>query len=76
MKKLFEKGIETRTFFYPMHQQPVLRRMGFFRNEQYPIAEDIAQKGCYLPSGSGLKRKEIEFICSAIKEIQRKSSIQ
>jgi perosamine synthetase len=70
MVKLKEKDIETRTFFYPMHQQPVFQEMGLLKDEKYPIAEALAQKGLYLPSGSGLKGEEIEKVCQTIKEIR------
>ena len=72
MKKLHEKGIDTRTFFIPMHQQPILKKMGITSKSRYPIAEKIGKCGLYLPSGSGLKRNEIEFICAAIKKIRKK----
>ena len=67
LNKLEKKGIETRTFFVPMHEQPVFRNMGLFKGEKYPIAEDLARKGMYLPSSSGLKEEEIKFICDEIK---------
>lgn len=70
MKKLREKGIDTRIFFIPMHQQLVFQKMGLFKEESYPVAEDISRKGIYLPSGSGLKEEEIKFICDAIKDIK------
>lgn len=70
MIMLKERGIETRTFFYPMHQQPVFQEMGLFAGEKYPVAEALSQKGLYLPSGSGLKEEEIENVCRAIKEIR------
>ncbi|HAG08568.1 MAG TPA: hypothetical protein DCK87_03250 [Desulfotomaculum sp.] len=70
MDRLREKGIETRTFFYPMHQQPVFQKMNLFNGEKYPVAEALAQKGLYLPSGSGLKKEEIEEVCQTIKEIR------
>ena len=31
MKKLKQYGIETRNFFWPLHQQPILKKMGFFK---------------------------------------------
>ena len=71
IQKLYEKGIETRTFFWPMHQQPILRKMGLFPGERYPVAEDIAKRGLYLPSSSGLKRQEIECICNVIQKLGR-----
>ena len=73
MRKLLEKGIETRTFFWPMHWQPVFQKMGLFSKERYPVAEDMAKRGVYLPSGSGLKRSEIEYICDVIIKLKTKS---
>ena len=69
VEKLMKKGIDTRIFFIPMHQQLIFQKMGLFKGESYPVAEDISGKGLYLPSGSGLKGKEIEYICNVIKKI-------
>ncbi len=71
MAKLREKGIETRTFFWPLHDQPILKKMKLTTKERFPVAERIACEGMYLPSGSGLKKSEIDFICEAIKAIQK-----
>lgn len=69
--KLMEKGIDTRIFFIPMHEQLVFQKMDLFKGEKYPVAEKLSRKGMYLPSGSGLKEKEIKYICDTIKEIQK-----
>lgn len=69
MQKLREKEIGTRTFFYPMHVQPCFTDMGLFKGESYPVAEELSMKGMYLPSGSGLKPEEIDYVCRAIKDI-------
>lgn len=71
MEKLKEKGIETRTFFIPLHQQPAFRKMNLFQGENYPIAEELSQKGLYLPSGSGLTTDQIEYVCRAIKQASK-----
>ena len=71
IKKLYEKGIETRTFFWPMHEQPILKKLGLLSRERYPIAEDISQRGLYLPSSSGLIQSEIEYICETIEKISK-----
>jgi len=73
MGQLKKMGIENRTFFIPMHQQPVLKKMGITSKERYPVAEDVAKQGLYLPSGSGLKKKEIEYICDCIRNMRRTS---
>jgi perosamine synthetase len=69
MSKLKDKGIDTRAFFIPMHLQPVFLEMGLFVNEKYPVAEQMGRQGFYLPSGSGLKDQEIEFICESLNDI-------
>jgi len=71
MNELKEKGIETRPFFIPMHEQPVFHDMCLFEGEKYPVAEELARKGMYLPSGSGLKEEEIKYICDVIKNIKK-----
>jgi len=67
MAKLAELKIGTRPFFYPMHLQPVFHKMGLFQNETYPIAENLARKGFYLPSGLGISLEEIDYIIKSIK---------
>jgi perosamine synthetase len=67
--KLKENAIDTRTFFIPVHQQPVFQEKGLFRNEKYPVAEKISLQGLYLPSSSGLKKEDIDFVCETIKRI-------
>ena len=63
MAHLKSKGIDTRTFFVPMHRQPMFVDEGY-----YPIADDISQRGLYLPSGTGLTNEQIVYICNTIKE--------
>jgi perosamine synthetase len=69
MGELAERGIETRTFFFPVHEQPVCRDRGLFPGERYPVAEEIGRRGLYLPSGSGLTNEEIMYVATALREI-------
>lgn len=69
MKRLAELGIGTRPFFWPMHEQPVLKKMGLFNNVSCPIAENIARRGFYLPSGLALTNAQIEGASTALVEI-------
>lgn len=66
MKRLAELGIGTRPFFWSMHEQPVLRKMGLFKNEKYPVAEMLARRGFYLPSGLALTEEQINYVCDAV----------
>jgi perosamine synthetase len=69
MRRLAEKGIGTRPFFCPMHMQPVLRRMGLFEGEHYPVAENLYQYGFYIPSGLALTKIQIECAAQAVREV-------
>ena len=54
MKALGEEGIGTRGFFWGMHEQPVFKKMHLFDGESYPVAEKLARRGFYIPSGVNL----------------------
>ena len=69
MTALGELGIGTRPFFWPMHEQPVFRRMGLFDGETYPVASRIARQGFYLPSGLALTPNQIERVASCVQTI-------
>jgi perosamine synthetase len=66
-QKLTNHKIGTRPFFWCMHEQPVFQKMGLFINESYPVAEAMARKGFYIPSGLGLTTKEAEYVCKIIQ---------
>ena len=67
MKRLTELGIGTRPFFWPMHEQPVFRKMGLFAGERYPEAERIARRGFYLPSGLALTEDQTVRVADALR---------
>jgi perosamine synthetase len=69
MRRLAARGIGTRPFFWPMHEQPVFRRMGLFASEIHPNAERLARRGFYLPSGLALTEAQIERVAAAVREI-------
>jgi len=67
-RALAERGIETRTFFIPMHCQPVY--FDQYRGKRFPVAEDLCRRGFYLPSASSLTRAEIERVVRTIREVR------
>jgi len=69
MKKLKQEGIETRNFFWPLHQQPVLKKMGFFKNTKLPVAEYLSKNGLYLPSGLALTSLQQKYVVNKVKKI-------
>jgi len=69
IKLLAEKGIGTRSFFWPMHEQPVFQKMGLFLNEKYPVSENIARRGLYIPSGLALTEEQMNEVVKVLKEV-------
>jgi perosamine synthetase len=68
---LRENGIGCRPFFYPMHQQPVLKKMGYFKGEHYPESENLYQRGFYIPSGLALEDDQILRVVEILRKIFR-----
>lgn len=69
ISQLMAKGIGCRPFFCPMHQQPVLRKLGLFEGEAYPEADRLYKYGFYIPSGMALTTEQIEQVAGVIWEI-------
>ncbi len=62
MEKLNKRGIGTRPFFWPMNKQPVFNKMGYFKNKEFPVAENLSKQGFYLPSGIGITDAQIRYV--------------
>ncbi len=71
-KLLAEEGIGSRTFFWCMHEQPVYRRQGLFKEESYPNAEYLARKGFYIPSGLALTAEQVERVAAGVHRVMDK----
>ena len=69
MHRLGKYKIGTRPFFWSMHEQPVFQKMGLFKQEFCPVAEKIARRGFYIPSGLALTEQQIERVAQAVVEI-------
>jgi|GEM_PF-29962 len=64
-ERLAARGIETRTFFVPMHLQPIYR--AHFPTQRFPVAEAMGSRGLYLPSGPMLSDLEIDYVAAEVR---------
>jgi len=69
MDKLAHEQIGTRPFFWPMHEQPVFRRRGWFEGVSHPVAERIARRGFYVPSGLAITDEQIERVATTVRKL-------
>lgn len=67
---LQQQGVDTRTFFISLHRQPVFDSDDYLKSQSFPVSDELARKGFYLPSGLALTRGQIEQTCQTIKDIQ------
>lgn len=65
---LRKRGVDTRTVFCPMNQQPALLDRWPEVGRACPVADELWRSGLYLPSSTTLSEPEIDTVCDAILE--------
>jgi perosamine synthetase len=65
-------NIEVREAFVPINRQKVFLERGWVRNDECPVANEISETGFYLPSGLGLTRQQIDWVCDAVRDVLKK----
>ena len=69
-KRLRERGVDTRTFFCPMNQQPFLKQQEGYREIPCPVADRLWERGLYLPSTHSLDVETIRRVAEVVRGIQ------
>jgi len=72
MLRLKEKGVDTRTFFIPLHRQPLFQAKSEYNDLSFPVSEILSEKGLYLPSGLALSKDQMMRVAAEIKKIALK----
>lgn len=70
--KLKLKGIDTRDFFMPPTDQPVLKPY-LGRNDKFPNATLVSESGLYLPSGLAITQDQILSVSREIKTLHQRA---
>lgn len=68
VKYLKKNGIDTRSFFFSIRNQPSLINFIPKKVPKTPNSNLLWEQGLYLPSSHDITNKEIDFICKKIKE--------
>jgi perosamine synthetase len=71
MTGLKRRGVDTRTFFIPVHEQPIFQKEAAATDESFPVTTELARKGFYLPSGLALTLEQIDSVCRAVEAVQQ-----
>lgn len=67
--ELARRGVETRSFFIPIHLQPAYSDQ--FSLQRFPVSEHLCKTGLYLPSSETLGNHDVDWICDQITSIHR-----
>jgi perosamine synthetase len=58
------EGVETRRFFHPLHQQPIMSQFGIRRS--YHRSVELADRGLYLPSYVGMNAADVQRVSECL----------
>tara|TARA_Y100000593_G_scaffold92396_1_gene183904 strand:+ start:4549 stop:5673 length:1125 start_codon:yes stop_codon:yes gene_type:complete len=79
MNHFSDNGIETRTVFYPLHEQPPYRNLDESQDWVYErtFSKSIYayKHGICLPSYPELEKSKVDYICETIKKYYDKNNI-
>lgn len=70
---LKEKNVGTREFYPALHKEPAYNYLAL----SFPVAENVAKRGLWLPSSVRLTDDEVCYICNCIKQyydVERKGA--
>lgn len=69
MSELLRKGMETREGFIPYNMQEIFIEKGMTKINECPVANEVALRGFYIPSGPFLKKSDQDYVIESIKEV-------
>lgn len=69
MEKLEAVGIPSRPYFTPIHFQPFMRERFGYQEGDYPVTEDLGQRGLALPFSSIMTEDQVDLVCHELKKI-------
>ena len=72
-RKLDEAGIPARPYFLPVHLQPYMIEKFGFQPGDYPITEDLGQRGLALPFSGVMSEAQVEIVCQELAEVMASS---
>jgi perosamine synthetase len=66
---LSERGVPARPYFTPIHLQPYMVSRFGYQKRDYPVTEDLGQRGLAIPFSSVMTEDQVDYVCQTIKEV-------
>jgi perosamine synthetase len=67
-QRLIEKGIPVRPYFLPIHLQPYIVDLFGYKAGDFPVTEDLGNRGLALPFSSAMTESQVELVCQTLRE--------
>ena len=71
---LENEGIAVRPYFSPIHLQPYMIERFGYQHDDYPITEDLGERGLALPFSSIMSQEQVALVCEKLQTCIRKFS--
>lgn len=66
--RLIQNGIPVRPYFLPIHLQPYIAEAFGYRKGDYPITEDLGERGLALPFSGMMTGDQVNLVCSILAD--------
>jgi perosamine synthetase len=67
--RLAGEGIPARPYFAPIHLQPFMVAQFGYREGDYPITEDLGNRGLALPFSGVMTEEQVVLVCDALRKV-------
>ncbi len=67
------RGIPNRPYFLPIHLQPYMVERFGYQEGDFPITEDLGQRGLALPFSGVMSEAQVETVCRELRAVLRDS---
>lgn len=68
-ERLAERGIPVRPYFLPIHLQPYMVERFGYQPGDFPITEDLGERGLALPFSGVMTEEQVDLVCRTLKEV-------
>jgi len=65
--RLAERGIPVRPYFLPIHLQPYMVERFGYRKGDFPVTEDLGERGLAVPFSGVMREDEVELVCAELR---------
>jgi len=68
-KRLGDCGIPVRPYFLPIHLQPYMAERFGYQPGDFPVTEELGERGLALPFSGKMSQEQVELVCSTLRSV-------